>query len=111
MTITPIAVADNRTNNMDTTLIFFLLLAIYFLQKAAEKKLIRYVILSFALVGVAYNVKMLQAFMILPAMLAYYFIAVKLPLKKLLTVFVASLAIGGLVTFSYTAIVDATPAN
>ncbi|WP_374286454.1 glycosyltransferase family 39 protein [Lactococcus sp.] len=111
MTITPIAVADNRTNNMDTTLIFFLLLAIYFLQKGAEKKLIRYVILSFALVGVAYNVKMLQAFMILPAMLVYYFIAVKLPWKKLLTGFVASLAIGGLVTFSYTAIVDATPAS
>lgn len=111
MTITPIAVADNRTNNMDTTLIFFLLLAFYFLQKGADKKLLRYVFLSFALIGVAYNVKMLQAFMVLPAMLLYYFIAIKLPWKKLLLGMLASLAILGITTFSYTTIVDNTPAS
>lgn len=75
MAITPIMVADSRTNNMDTTLVFFLLLAFYFLEKAIDKHNTWWLIGSFALVGIAFNVKMLQAFMVLPAMYIFYWIA------------------------------------
>lgn len=87
MTLTPIVVADSRTNNMDATLIFFLLLALFFLEKAVISKKPWWVMGSFALVGVAFNVKMLQAFMILPAMYLFYWLAArenwKQKLKKL----------------------------
>lgn len=63
MVLTPIAVADSRTNNMDATLIFFLLLAGWFLQKSVDKAKLRYLFISFALIGIAFNVKMLQAYM------------------------------------------------
>ncbi|HIZ96764.1 MAG TPA: glycosyltransferase family 39 protein, partial [Candidatus Ligilactobacillus excrementavium] len=65
MTLTPIVVADSRTNNMDATLIFFLLLALLLLEKAVVSNKAWWVMASFALVGIAFNVKMLQAFMIL----------------------------------------------
>ncbi|MDR0297384.1 MAG: glycosyltransferase family 39 protein [Streptococcaceae bacterium] len=111
ITITPIAVADNRTNNMDATLVFFLLLAVWLLQKATKKHKLRWVFAAFAVVGVAYNVKMLEAFMILPGMLLYYFVAIKLPWKKLLAGAAILLAVLGISSFSYTMIVDATPAS
>lgn len=77
MTLTPIVVADSRTNNMDATLIFFLLLALYFLQKATKASRPWLVMLSFGLIGVSFNIKMLQAFMILPVMYLYYWLATR----------------------------------
>lgn len=82
MTITPIVVADSRTNNMDATLVFFLLLAGFLLQRAVAKRKTWLVIVSFALIGVAFNVKMLQAFMLLPAMYSFYWIASTVGWKK-----------------------------
>ncbi|USQ69864.1 glycosyltransferase family 39 protein [Companilactobacillus allii] len=82
MTLTPIVVADSRTNNMDATLIFFLLLSIYFVQKAVFKNQQRYLWIGFSLMGIAFNVKMLQAFMILPALYLYYWIATNIGWKK-----------------------------
>ena len=75
MTLTPIVVADSRTNNMDATLIFFLLLALLLLEKAVVSNKAWWAMASFALVGIAFNVKMLQAFMILPAMYLFYWVA------------------------------------
>nr|WP_261806388.1 glycosyltransferase family 39 protein [Lapidilactobacillus luobeiensis] len=82
MTLTPIVVADSRTNNMDATLIFFLLLALYFLQKATQAQRPWLVMLSFGLIGIAFNIKMLQAFMILPIMYLYYWLATKQTWRK-----------------------------
>ncbi|KRL66746.1 ArnT family glycosyltransferase [Companilactobacillus versmoldensis] len=82
MTLTPIVVADSRTNNMDATLIFFLLLSIFFVQKAVFKSKQFYLWIGFAIMGVAFNVKMLQAFMLLPALYFYYWIATKINWKK-----------------------------
>nr|SFZ88431.1 putative integral membrane protein [Loigolactobacillus rennini] len=75
MTLTPIVVADTRSNNMDATLIFFLVLAGYLLQKAVDQQKSWLVMLSFGLIGVGFNIKMLQAFMVLPAMYIYYLLA------------------------------------
>jgi 4-amino-4-deoxy-L-arabinose transferase-like glycosyltransferase len=82
MTLTPTVVANSRTNNMDAILVLFLLLAVFTLQKAVNKRNVWLVMLSFALIGVSFNIKMLQAFMILPAMFAYYIVAIKIPWKK-----------------------------
>ncbi|EEI24075.1 ArnT family glycosyltransferase [Lentilactobacillus hilgardii] len=111
MTITPIVVADSRTNNMDATLVFFLLLALWFLEKAIVQKKVWAPIVSFSLIGIAFNVKMLQAFMILPAMYLFYWLAAnenwKQKVKKLI------LATVGLAVFTlaYPVSVDLTPAS
>ncbi|MQS77403.1 glycosyltransferase family 39 protein, partial [Lactobacillus halodurans] len=82
MTLTPIVVADSRTNNMDATLVFFLLLSVLFVQKAVLKKQQRYLWIGFALIGFSFNIKMLQAFMILPALYLYYWLAAETNWKK-----------------------------
>lgn len=94
MTITPIVVADSRTNNMDATLVFFLLLAGYLLQLAVKKHKTWLVAIAFALIGIAFNIKMLQAFMVLPAMYFFYWIASTAGWKKKIAhLFVATAAV------------------
>lgn len=85
MTLTPIVVADSRTNNMDAILIFFLLLALLMLEKAIASQKLVTLLTSFALIGIAFNVKMLQAFMILPAMYLFYWLAANETWKKKVT--------------------------
>lgn len=105
-TLTPTVVANSRTNNMDAILVFFLLLAVYILQKAVAKKNIWLVIVSFGLIGVGFNIKMLQAFMILPAMLVYYWVAIKLPWKKKIAWLVVGMASLSIFTVAYPLAVD-----
>lgn len=91
MTLTPIVVADSRTNNMDATLVFFLLLSFWFVQKAVDNKQQRYLWIGFALIGFSFNIKMLQAFMVLPALYLYYWIAANFKWnKKLLHLSIAT---------------------
>ena len=111
MTITPIVVADSRTNNMDATLIYFLLLAIWMLQKSINKHNMYWLIGSFATIGFAFNIKMLQAFMIIPAMLIFYWLVSNDSWKK--KIGKLSLATIALVVFtlSWPLSVDMTSAN
>ncbi|MDF7637806.1 glycosyltransferase family 39 protein [Leuconostocaceae bacterium ESL0958] len=107
MTITPTVVANSRTNNMDAILVFFLLFAVWLLVKAVRKQKLWLLLLSFAVIGIAFNIKMLQAFMILPAMLVYYWLASKQPWRKKTAGLLAALAALGLFTVAYPAAVDA----
>lgn len=67
LAITPISVAINRTNNMDSLLVLVSLLATWSMIKATERGSLRWLLTSVALVGVGFNIKMLQAFLIAPA--------------------------------------------
>ena len=74
LAITPVWVAVNRTNNTDSCLLLVLLLATWALMKAAEDGNRRMLLLSMALIGLAFNVKMLAAFIVLPAFFIVYLI-------------------------------------
>ena len=74
LAVTPIWVAVNRTNNADTCLLVVLLLAAWALMKAAEEGSRRLLMLSMSLVGLAFNVKMLAAFIVLPTFCLIYLI-------------------------------------
>ncbi|EAE5920932.1 mannosyltransferase [Listeria monocytogenes] len=111
MALTPIAVAVTRTNNMDAILVFVLLLATFFLFKAVHRAKIGWLLLSFALIGVGFNVKMLQAFMVVPAFLLFYFIATKLSWRKKLVQLVIALVLMLAVSVSWAVVVDQTAAS
>jgi 4-amino-4-deoxy-L-arabinose transferase-like glycosyltransferase len=72
--ITPVFVAVNRTNNTDSCLVLGLLLAAWALMKAAEEGNRRLLLLSMALIGLAFNIKMLAAFIVLPTFFLVYFL-------------------------------------
>ncbi len=67
MTLTPVFVATNRNNTIDGMLVFCLLLAAWAFVKATESGRLRWLLLGAVLVGLAFNIKMLQAYLPLPA--------------------------------------------
>lgn len=111
MACTPIAVAVSRTNNIDSLLVFTLLLATWMLFKGVKTRKIAWSLASFAMIGVGFNMKMLQAYMVLPAFFLFYLIAFKSEWKKKLAVLAASTVILVGVSLSWAIIVDSIPAS
>ncbi|MFT8323267.1 MAG: glycosyltransferase family 39 protein, partial [Bacillus sp. (in: firmicutes)] len=108
----PIFVAVVRTNNVDSILILTLMFATWTLMKAVEKQKVGWLILSFALVGVGFNVKMLQAFMVLPAFYFYYLFATReIKLVKKIVNLIVSTVVLAVVSLSWAIAVDLTPAS
>ncbi|CAN5411440.1 glycosyltransferase family 39 protein [soil metagenome] len=75
LALTPILVAVNRTNNMDSCLLLILLLASWAFIKALEEGSRRNLLLSMLAIGVAFNVKMLAALIVLPVFFLIYLAA------------------------------------
>lgn len=106
MACTPGAVAVSRTNNIDSLLVFTLLLAAWALLKGVREERNGWIIAAFAIVGLGFNMKMLQAYLVVPAFYLYYLIADRVDWKKKLTVGLAATVILIGVSASWALIVD-----
>ncbi len=109
--LTPAVVVAARNNTMDMQLVFVLLVAAWFLFKSIEKSKWRYLFLCALFVGLGFNIKMLQAYMILPAVALTYLIFAKEKFAKRLLAGFISLIIMGVVSFSWVVAVDLTPSS
>ncbi len=74
LTLTPITVAINRDNNPDTLLVLLLVLSAWACQRALESGRLRWLLASAFFLGCGFNTKMLQAYLLLPA-LAFAYLA------------------------------------
>ncbi|MFI7698610.1 ArnT family glycosyltransferase [Nonomuraea sp. NPDC049480] len=72
MTLTPITVAINRDNNPDTILVLLLVLAAWFCLESLRTGRLRSLLLAALFVGLAFNAKMLQAYLVVPAFAVAY---------------------------------------
>jgi 4-amino-4-deoxy-L-arabinose transferase-like glycosyltransferase len=72
LALTPVWVAVNRTNNTDSLLLLVLLLAAWALLAASETGSRRLLLVAMTAIGIAFNVKMLAGFVVLPAFAATY---------------------------------------
>ncbi|MEG6571114.1 glycosyltransferase family 39 protein [[Clostridium] cellulosi] len=109
--VTPAVVVVSRNNTMDMQLIFFLLVAVWFFFKSIEKSKWRYLFIAAVFVGLAFNIKMLQAYTILPAFAIVYLIFSKQKfLKRLLAGLIAT-AIMAAVSFAWAIVVDLYPSS
>ncbi len=77
LAVSPVSIAVERNNTMDATLIFALLLAAWAFLKATDTGKLTWLVLGGVLVGVGFNIKMLQAFLPVPAFFAVYFLGAK----------------------------------
>jgi 4-amino-4-deoxy-L-arabinose transferase-like glycosyltransferase len=77
LVVTPVAIATDRNNTMDGMLVFTLLLAAWAFLVATETGKSRWLLLGAFIVGLGFNIKMLQAFLPLPAFYALYFLGAK----------------------------------
>ncbi len=111
MALTPVFVATNRNNTMDGMLVFFLLLAAWAFIQATETGKRRWLLLGAFIVGLGFNIKMMQAFLPLPAFYALYFFGSKEGwLRKAINLGIATVLLVA-VSLSWAIAVDLTPAD
>jgi 4-amino-4-deoxy-L-arabinose transferase-like glycosyltransferase len=72
LAVTPISVAVSRNGTMDMQMIFVILLAVWAVLRAARERSLFWLLVSVVLVGIGFNIKMIQAFIVVPAILAVY---------------------------------------
>src|SRR3972149_1739958 len=111
MAITPVFVATNRNNTMDGMLVFFLLMAAWAFIQATESGKLRWLLLGAFIVGLGFNIKMMQAFLPLPAFYALYFFGSKEGwLRKIINLGIATVLLLA-VSLSWAIVVDLVPAD
>ncbi|MEY9872235.1 4-amino-4-deoxy-L-arabinose transferase-like glycosyltransferase [Streptacidiphilus sp. MAP12-33] len=94
LALTPITVAINRDNNPDPVLVLLTVSAAWFCLEAIRRGTLRHLVISAVLVGFAFNTKMLQAYMVLPALfLAYVWAAQGSWLVRVRNLLVAGVAL------------------
>lgn len=109
--LTPVATLMFRFNNPDALLVFTMLLASYFTVRATEHASRGWLAWAGVAIGFGFLTKMLQAFLVLPALVVAYAIAAPASMKKKLVdlgvAFVTMIASFGW----YLAAVELTPAS
>lgn len=109
MACTPVATAVARTNNVDSLLVFTLLLAAWMLFRAVKRQQAWWILAAFAVIGVGFNMKMMQAYMVVPAFGLFYLLAFKVKWKKKVSLLAGAAAALLLVSMSWPVIVDSIP--
>ncbi|HXR65290.1 MAG TPA: glycosyltransferase family 39 protein, partial [Ktedonobacteraceae bacterium] len=111
LALSPLSVATARNNTIDSTLVFTLLLGAWAILLAAETGKWRWLLLSAALVGLGFNVKMMEAYLVVPAFGLLYLLAAPrtfwLRCGQLLVAILVLLT----VSLSWAIVVDLTPAS
>ncbi|MFJ9559167.1 ArnT family glycosyltransferase [Streptomyces fuscichromogenes] len=82
LTLTPITVAINRDTNPDPVLVFLMLLGAAALLKAVRTGKLMPLVWSAVAIGFAFNTKMMQAYVVLPAFFLVYLWATDLSLGR-----------------------------
>jgi 4-amino-4-deoxy-L-arabinose transferase-like glycosyltransferase len=109
MALMPVAVADNRNNTVDSLLVFTLLLASWAVLRAADHGRLRWLVLGMALVGAGFNIKMLEAYLALPALLALYAIGAPIAWRTRLWNLAIGVCVLVAVSLSWAVAVDSIP--
>src|SRR6266478_5359322 len=109
LAVMPVSVATDRSNNTESCLVLVLLLAAWALLVAAEGGSRWLLMLSAALISLGFNVKMLAAFVVLPAFALVYALGAPLGWRRR----IADLSVAGVVlvtlSLSWAVVYDLTP--
>jgi 4-amino-4-deoxy-L-arabinose transferase-like glycosyltransferase len=77
LALTPVSVAVARNTTVDATLVAVLLAGALALQRGLRTGRVRWLALAFALVGIGFELKMLQSYLVLPAFAAAWLVAAR----------------------------------
>ena len=111
LAVTPVTVSASRNNTSDVVLVFTLLLAAWAVTIATERASLRWLLAGAALVGVGFNIKMMQAYLVVPALAALYFLGMTGSWKARFGHLFAALAVMLAVSMSWAVTVELTPAD
>jgi len=111
LALSPISVVTNRNNTIDSTLTLVLLLGAWAVMKAAETGKLRWLLLCAVAIGLGFNIKTLEAYLVLPAFgLLYLLAAPKKIWTRILHLALASVLLLT-ISLSWAVAVDLTPAS
>jgi 4-amino-4-deoxy-L-arabinose transferase-like glycosyltransferase len=106
---TPVTISTERNNTIDGLLLFVLLLAAWAFLQAVYDNRFRYLLLGSFLVGVGFNIKMMQAFLPLPAFYAIYLFGTSHTWRKRIAHLIGATILLIIVSLSWAIVVDLTP--
>jgi 4-amino-4-deoxy-L-arabinose transferase-like glycosyltransferase len=109
--VMPIAVAANRNNTIDSLLTMTVLFAAWAMIIAVERDETRWLYLSMFILGLGYNIKTLEAFLVLPALWLVYLAAGRRSVKYRLLNLIGATVLLLAVALSWSILVDLTPEN
>ena len=111
LALNPISVAVDRSNSTESWLVLTLLLAAGTLSRTVETGRVRSLLLAAALVGVAFNVKMLVAFGVVPTFALVWLIGAPEPFWRRIGQLVQAGVVLCAVSLSWSLAYDLTPAQ
>ncbi|SFO74857.1 4-amino-4-deoxy-L-arabinose transferase [Actinomadura madurae] len=111
LALTPITVAINRDNNPDTLLVLLMVAAAWACGRAIDTGRPRFLLLAAFFVGCGFNTKMLQAFLVVPALGLAYLVAARPGLVRRVVHLLAAGAVLAVSSFWWMLVVDAVPAS
>lgn len=109
LAVMPVSVAIDRSSNTDSCLVLVLLLAAWALIRAAEEGNRCLLLLSMALVGLGFNVKMLAAFVVLPTFVLVYLLGAPLSRGRRFRDLALGACVLATVSLAWVAVYDLTP--
>jgi 4-amino-4-deoxy-L-arabinose transferase-like glycosyltransferase len=111
LALSPISVVTNRNNTIDSILTLVMLLGAWAVIKAAETGKLRWLLLCAVAIGLGFNIKTLEAYLVLPAFgLLYLLAAPRKVWTRILHLALASLLLLT-ISLSWAVAVDLTPAS
>lgn len=111
LALMPISVVTSRNNTIDSLLILTLLFAAWALLRALETGRLSWLLLSALLVGLGFNIKMLEAYVVLPAFGLAYLLGAPRRWRARVLHLALALVVLLVVSFAWITIVDLTPAT
>lgn len=108
---TPITVAISRHNNPDALLVLLMVLGAWACAAAVRSGRLLPLVWCAVAVGLAFNVKMLQAYLVVPGFALAYLVAAPVRLRLRLAYLAVAGVVLAAVSYSWAAIVDLTPAD
>src|SRR5437764_11564866 len=111
LALSPISIVTNRNITIDSTLALTLLIGAWAVMRAAETGRLRWLLLSAVIVGIGFNIKMLEAYLVVPAYGLLYLLAAPKSIWKRIGHLVLAGLVLLVVSFSWIAAVDLTPAS
>ncbi len=111
LAISPVSVVTNRNSTIDSTLALTLLVGAWAVMRAAESGRLRWLLFSALIVGIGFNIKMLEAYLVVPAFGLLYLLAAPTSVRKRVLHLALALLLLLVVSFSWVLAVDLTPAT
>lgn len=111
LAITPIGVVISRDNNLDMLLVLVVLLAAWAVQRATEAGSLPWLLAGAFLLGVAFTIKMFEAYLVVPALGLLYLCTAPRSWARRVAHLALALVVLLLVSFSWILAVDLTPAS